>query len=90
MFEQYGEVTNVYVPMDYDYDRNRGFAFVTMVGAATADQAIREADGAELDGRTLKVNLANKSSDRRSSEDWTTAGQEEGTLSSSSWEEENV
>lgn len=93
MFEQYGEVTNVYVPMDYDYDRNRGFAFVTMAGAAAADQAIREADGAELDGRTLKVNLANKSSDRRSasSEDWASAvDQEEGTLSSSSWEEENI
>jgi len=98
LFEQYGEVTNVYVPMDYDYDRNRGFAFVTMVGTAAADQAIRDTDGTDLDGRTIRVNVANGKGDRRASnDDWTaattTSTEEEGsssfTSTSSSWEGEN-
>jgi cold-inducible RNA-binding protein len=59
LFEQYGDVTNVYVPMDYVYDRNRGFAFVTMVGTTAAAQAIRETDGTDLDGQTIRVNVAN-------------------------------
>jgi nucleolin len=66
LFEEYGEVSNVYVPMDYDYDRNRGFAFVTME-ASTAERAIGEADGLELDGRTIRVNAAQEK-ERRSSE----------------------
>lgn len=85
--------------MDYDYDRNRGFAFVTMVGTAAADQAIRDTDGTDLDGRTIRVNVANGKGDRRASnDDWTaattTSTEEEGSssftsTSSSSWEEEN-
>ncbi|GAB4255824.1 MAG: hypothetical protein Kow00129_16560 [Thermoleophilia bacterium] len=57
-FSPYGEVTSVNVITDRDTGRPRGFAFVEMADAEQA-QAAREAlNGAELDGRTLKVDEA--------------------------------
>lgn len=57
LFEEYGEILDMYVPVDQDTGRPRGFAFVTME-ADVAAQVLNECDGYELDGRILRVNEA--------------------------------
>jgi len=57
MFEQYGAVTDCFLPTDRDTGRVRGFAFVTMP-AKEAEEACNKCNGLELDGRTLRVNEA--------------------------------
>lgn len=57
MFAAYGTVTSAHVIEDRETGRSRGFAFVEMDDAG-ADKAIRELNGAEFDGRNLKVNEA--------------------------------
>ncbi len=53
-FEEYGEVKDVYVPVDRDTGSPRGFAFVTM-SAENAEKAIEEASGVMLQGRSIDV-----------------------------------
>ncbi len=57
-FAPFGEMTEVSVPTDRDSGRPRGFAFVTFATPEAAAQAIQRADGAELNGRNLRVNEA--------------------------------
>src|SRR5690606_28158294 len=57
-FAQYGAVDRVDVPTDRETGRVRGFAFVTMATADDANRAIKDLDGANLDGRALRVNVA--------------------------------
>ncbi|MCC5021790.1 MAG: hypothetical protein J6386_02850 [Candidatus Synoicihabitans palmerolidicus] len=52
------EVTDTYVAMDRETGRPRGFAFVTFANADDAQTAIKKLNGANLDGRSLKVNEA--------------------------------
>jgi RNA recognition motif-containing protein len=57
-FAEYGEVASAKVIMDKFTNRSRGFAFVEMPDDAAAQKAIDELDGATVDGRTIKVNVA--------------------------------
>ncbi len=57
LFEDYGPIIDLYVPLDQNSGRPRGFAFVTL-GPENAQRAIEEVDGWELDGRMLRVNEA--------------------------------
>mmetsp|Transcript_17963 Transcript_17963/g.40811 ORF Transcript_17963/g.40811 Transcript_17963/m.40811 type:complete len:345 (-) Transcript_17963:650-1684(-) len=57
LFEQYGTVTDCFLPVDRETQRPRGFAFVTMP-ADEAEKACNSANGYELDGRPLRVNEA--------------------------------
>ena len=59
-FEKHGRVESVNVIMDRDTGRPRGFGFVEMDEASTADAAMRALDGSNLGGRDLKVNEANE------------------------------
>ncbi len=52
------QVRGVDVIMDRDTGRPRGFAFVEMESEADAESAISALDGADLDGRNLRVNVA--------------------------------
>lgn len=54
---QYGDITDLYMPIDRYSGERRGFAFVT-VENNVATQIIEELDGFELDGRILRVNEA--------------------------------
>ena len=54
----YGEVKEARVITDRDTGRSRGFGFVTFDSAEEATKAIEGLNGSELDGRTLRVNIA--------------------------------
>ena len=51
-------VTDVHIVLDRDTGRPRGFAFVEMATDEEAQAAIDACDGANLDGRPLRVNEA--------------------------------
>jgi RNA recognition motif-containing protein len=57
-FAAAGEVREVAVPTDRETGRPRGFAFVTMADEQSAQNAISQLNGAELDGRQLRVDIA--------------------------------
>lgn len=58
LFGQYGTVLDVYLPMDRETGRMRGFGFVEMNTDEEAQAAIRALDGYDLDGRQIRVNEA--------------------------------
>jgi len=57
LFEEFGPIVDLYLPLDRFSGRPRGFAFVTM-SPDDAANAIDGTDGLELDGRILRVNEA--------------------------------
>jgi RNA recognition motif-containing protein len=63
-FSEYGEVSSAKVIMDKVSNRSRGFAFVEMPDEAAAQKAIQELDGAMVDGRSIKVNVARPKEER--------------------------
>jgi len=65
-FAEYGEVTSAKVIMDKFTSRSKGFGFVEMTDDAAAQKAITELDGAMVDGRSIKVNVAKPKEERSS------------------------
>jgi RNA recognition motif-containing protein len=57
-FSTHGEVSEAVVISDRDTGRSRGFGFVTFEDDEAADQAIAALNGSELDGRTIRVDVA--------------------------------
>jgi cold-inducible RNA-binding protein len=57
-FEKFGEVVEAKVITERDSGRSRGFGFVTFTDDEAGRNAISEMDGAELDGRTIRVDEA--------------------------------
>jgi len=63
LFEQNDrKVEEVKLITDRDTGRPRGFGFVEMGNSEHADQAIRDLNGQEMDGRQLTVNEARERS----------------------------
>jgi|ERR1700677_3626716 RNA recognition motif-containing protein len=62
LFDKFGEVTSVKVIMDRETGRSRGFAFVEMSDKA-GEEAMKELDGKQLDGRAISVTKARPKSD---------------------------
>lgn len=58
VFSQAGAVESASVVTDRDTGQSRGFGFVEMASAEEAAEAIRQLNGKEVDGRTLKVEAA--------------------------------
>ncbi|KAI0717209.1 hypothetical protein C8T65DRAFT_641715 [Cerioporus squamosus] len=58
-FSSYGQVLDSIVMRDRETGRSRGFGFVTFGNGTEAQAAIDNLNEQELDGRRLKVNLAN-------------------------------
>jgi RNA recognition motif-containing protein len=58
VFQRYGSVDSVSVITDRETGRARGFAFVEMSEPSSAQEAMRALDGAEIGGRSIKVNEA--------------------------------
>ncbi|MEA3357473.1 MAG: RNA-binding protein [Patescibacteria group bacterium] len=57
-FAQAGEVLEAKIIMDRMTGKSRGFGFVTMADAESAEKAKAELNGKELDGREIKVDSA--------------------------------
>ena len=57
LFEEYGSVSDVFMPIFRDSGKPRGFVFVSM-SRRDADKAVQEVNGREFDGRVLRVNEA--------------------------------
>ena len=60
LFAAHGEVVSVRMVTDRDTGRYRGFTFVEMASEEQAEAAIAALNGAELDERPLKVNMAHE------------------------------
>lgn len=58
LFSQAGTVESVALPLDRETGRPRGFGFVQMADDADADNAINQFNGYNLEGRQLRVNVA--------------------------------
>ena len=58
VFEKYGRVGDVYIPRDRYTKESRGFAFVRFHDNRDAEDAMDAMDGALLDGRELRVQMA--------------------------------
>jgi cold-inducible RNA-binding protein len=57
-FAKFGVVLEAVIVNDRSTGRSRGFGFVTFEKAPDAMEAVKAMNGAELDGRILKVNQA--------------------------------
>jgi cold-inducible RNA-binding protein len=64
-FERFGEIVEAKVITDRETGRSRGFGFVTFAGDEGAISAVSEMNGAQLDGRTIRVNEAENQVQRR-------------------------
>ena len=58
VFTEYGEVTSVKIIRDKYTDQSKGFGFIEMADDASAQKAIDELNGTEVNGRELRVNQA--------------------------------
>lgn len=57
-FEKYGDVSSAKIIKDRDSGRSKGFGFVEMPDTADANEAIKELNGADINGRQIVVNEA--------------------------------
>lgn len=57
-FSQWGKVTDSFVAVDKMSGRSKGFGFVTFATDEEASNACKNANGKDLDGRTIKVDIA--------------------------------
>ncbi|OGO94066.1 MAG: hypothetical protein A3F41_04755 [Coxiella sp. RIFCSPHIGHO2_12_FULL_44_14] len=57
-FKQFGSVKELTLIKDRETGRSKGFAFVEYDSPGDAEKAIREANGHDLGGRAMNVNLA--------------------------------
>lgn len=67
LFSEYGDVSDVFIPLDRSTNRPRGFAFVTIDDKASAEAAIEALNGFELQGRAINVNEARPKENRSGS-----------------------
>jgi RNA recognition motif-containing protein len=61
-FAPFGEIAEAKVISDRDTGRSRGFGFVTFNDDDEAEKALSAMNGTELDGRTIRVDVANERS----------------------------
>ncbi|MGB1606644.1 MAG: RNA recognition motif domain-containing protein [Promethearchaeia archaeon] len=58
MFAEFGSITEANVVYDRETGRSRGFGFVAFSEEASASDAIKAMDQAEIGGRTINVKYA--------------------------------
>ncbi|MBI2477018.1 RNA-binding protein [Candidatus Uhrbacteria bacterium] len=58
VFSQFGEITDAHVATDKFSGRSRGFGFVEFTTEDSAKAAVDGMNNGDLDGRTIKVDLA--------------------------------
>jgi RNA recognition motif-containing protein len=57
-FSPFGAISSVHLVADKETGRSRGFAFVEFATEEEAQAAIKGLNGQEVDGRQLRVNVA--------------------------------
>ena len=55
LFSPYGIVASVNIILDKITSRSRGYAFIRMQNSTAAQKALRELNGAMIDGRVLRL-----------------------------------
>lgn len=68
LFAAYGEVESVNIISDRYTGKSRGFGFVEMANAEEAGSAIAGLNNTEVNGRLLRVNLAQEKPKRQNRE----------------------
>lgn len=58
-FSEFGDVTEARVIVDRETGRSRGFGFVNFTSEESAEGARKAMDGQELQGRNIRVSVAN-------------------------------
>lgn len=58
IFSEHGKIVNARVVYDRESGRSRGFGFVTMSDETEMNDAIAALDGQSLDGRAIRVSVA--------------------------------
>ena len=64
LFAQFGSVTECKIITDRDTGRSKGFGFVEMANQAEGEEAIKQLDGKEINGRNIKVNVTKPREER--------------------------
>jgi len=64
LFSTFGSVSESKIVIDRETGRSKGFGFVEMPNQAEGDEAIRQLDGKEIEGRSIKVNVAKPKEDK--------------------------
>ena len=64
LFSTYGQVSENKVVIDKATGRSKGFGFVEMPNQAEGDEAIKQLDGKEIEGRNIIVNVAKPKVDK--------------------------
>nr|XP_024386168.1 serine/arginine-rich splicing factor 2-like isoform X1 [Physcomitrium patens] len=59
-FIEFGEVVSVKIVYDRESGESRGFGFVSFTNPRSATMAIRDMDGGQIEGRTIRVNEVRK------------------------------
>jgi cold-inducible RNA-binding protein len=67
LFSEQGKVVSVAVIKDRDSGQSKGFGFVEMEDLKEGQNAIKNLNGKELNGRAIMVNQARPQEDRRPS-----------------------
>lgn len=57
-FAECGNIEDLVIIMDRATNRSKGFGFVTFDCKEAATSAVEQKNGTELDGRTLRINIA--------------------------------
>ena len=63
MFSSFGEISDITLIKDRDTGRSKGFAFITFATQQAAETAL-SLNGKDVDGRSLKVNMAQERESR--------------------------
>ncbi len=58
IFSSFGEIVSVNLIIDKDTQQSKGFGFIEFADDSAAEKAIAAQNGKELDGRKIRVSMA--------------------------------
>jgi len=70
LFEQFGTVSSAKVILDKETGRSRGFGFVEMSSDAEANEAMKNLNNKEIEGRSMGVSVAKERAARNDNRRW--------------------
>ena len=70
LFSQYGNVSSAKVIMDRETGRSRGFGFVEMDSVSEANDAIKNLNAKDIEGRSMSVAMAREKAPCSNNRSW--------------------